>query len=87
VFHDGILVGVAFSRLPGASLDLEAPQAASAAFLLPATGEQLVVSGSVSGQRSVLLGRMRYSDSVKMLEAQVRVGTESRRLFLSVHAP
>lgn len=87
VLEDGILVGVAFSRLPGVSTDLAAPQAASAAFLLPATGEQLVVSGSLSGQRSVLRGRMRYSGSEKMLEALVRVGTESRRLFLSVHAP
>lgn len=87
VFGDGILVGVGFSKLPGITTDLEPPVTASAAFLLPATGEQLVVSGSLSGQRSALRGRMRYSGSERMLEALVRVGAESRRLFLSLRAP
>jgi len=84
VMGSDLLVGVAFSRLPGSP---ETPAEASVTFFLPATGERVIVPGELAGQRAVLRGRMAYSSSARVLEAEVRVGSEVRRLAAAVHAP
>lgn len=80
-----LLVGVAFSRLSRAFGGTDSNQTeASVTFFIPATGERLVTSGTLSGQRGVLQGAMPYTSAARSLEADVHVGGKSRRLVLNI---
>jgi hypothetical protein len=84
VMGSDLLVGVAFSRLSGSP---DIPAEATVMFFLPGTGERIIVPGKLSGQRAVLRGRMTYSPAARVLEAEIRIGAESKTLSLGIRPP
>jgi hypothetical protein len=85
-YRDSLLVSVTFLPEAGTALSSE-PPTASVTFVLPDTGERLLVSEALGQGPSTLRGRMRYSGKEKKLTADVRLSGKQAVLTVGVKPP
>ncbi len=77
-YEDSLLVSVTFLPEPGTPLPAE-PPVASVVFVLPDTGERLLLSEGLGQGPSTIRGRMRYTGKEKKLTAEVRLSGQTGR--------
>jgi hypothetical protein len=82
-YQDALLVSVTFASASGRKQAAPAPEV-SVAFVLPDTGERLLVSELLEPGPSTLRGKMRYNGSEKKLTAMVRIGANQAVLSLGL---
>lgn len=85
-YEDSLLVSVTFLPEQGRALPSQPPVAA-VTFVLPDTGETLLVSGDLGQGPSTLRGKMRYIGTEKKLTAQVRLDGRQAGLTVGVKKP
>jgi hypothetical protein len=85
-YEDSLLVSVTFLPEPGTALPAQ-PPAASVVFVLPDTGERLLLSEELGQGPSTIRGRMRYTGKEKKLTAEVRISGKQAGLTVGVKKP
>ncbi len=85
-YEDSLLVSVTFLPEQGAQLP-PAPPSATVTFVLPDTGETLLVTGDLGPGPSTLRGKMRYTGTEKKLTADVRLAGRQAGLSVGIKKP
>lgn len=85
-FQDALLVSVTFTARVR-SAPAAAGREASVLFVLPDTGESLLVTGQLGEGPSTIRGRMRYTGVEKKLTADVRVANARAGLRVELKKP
>jgi hypothetical protein len=84
LYADALLVSVTFTPLAGRT---SGPAIASLNFVLPDTGERLLLSEELGLEPSTIRGRMRYTGKERKLTAEVRLGGKTAGLSLGLKKP
>jgi hypothetical protein len=84
-YHDTLLVSVTFVQESSATATAPSEDAPLAAvrIVLPDTGQEISLSGILGKSPITLRGQMEYSERVKKVQAEVRIGEEQKTLRLS----
>ncbi len=89
-YKDSLQVSVSFAPRTGGARPAPSepvPATATVRFILPDTGQELIVSDPVVEEGFVLRGRMQYTGKEKSLKAEIRVGKETKTLSTAVRPP
>lgn len=96
LYADALLVSVTFTPAAGARRTAgsasgspagSGPPTASVSFVLPDTGERLLLSEALGEEPSTIRGKMRYIGKEKKLTAEVRLGGKAASLSLGLKKP
>jgi hypothetical protein len=83
-YEGSLLVSVSFK--PPTRRPAVAPTA-TVRFILPDTGEELILSGDLAGEAPAIRGKMHYTGKEKSIKAEVRIGSQTKTLTASIRPP
>jgi hypothetical protein len=84
---DALSVSVTFDPGGKSSRGVETAPPAMVRFILPDTGQSLIVSEILPLEGTVLRGKMRFTGKEKRISAEVKVGDKTLTLSLPIAAP